>query len=91
MQLLLDLVLQHVPGPEVQPDAPLQMLVTTIDWSQYVGRIAIGRIERQFVLDALRRNDWNVSRAARETGILRPNFHALMRKYGVRAEDDTSV
>ncbi len=44
MQLLLDLVLDKVPGPEVKPDAPLQMLVTTIDWSQYVGRIAIGRI-----------------------------------------------
>ena len=44
MQLLLDLVLEHVPGPEVKPNAPLQMLVTTIDWSQYVGRIAIGRI-----------------------------------------------
>jgi len=44
MQLLLDLVLEHVPGPAVQPAAPLQMLVTTIDWSQYVGRIAIGRI-----------------------------------------------
>ncbi len=44
MELLLDLVLEHVPGPVVEPDAPLQMLVTTIDWSQYVGRIAIGRI-----------------------------------------------
>jgi GTP-binding protein len=44
MELLLDLVLQHIPGPRVEPDAPLQMLVTTIDWSQYVGRIAIGRI-----------------------------------------------
>lgn len=49
--------------------------------------IAIGRIERTFVLDALRRNDWNVSGAARDTGILRPNFHALMRKYGIRAEE----
>jgi DNA-binding NtrC family response regulator len=48
---------------------------------------AIGRVERIFVLEALRRNDWNVSRAARETGILRPNFHALMRKYGIRAEE----
>jgi DNA-binding NtrC family response regulator len=44
-------------------------------------------LERSFVLDALRRNDWNVSRAARETGMLRPNLHALMRKYGIRAED----
>ncbi|MFM2097224.1 MAG: GTP-binding protein TypA/BipA [Planctomycetota bacterium] len=44
MQLLLDLVLDVVPGPLVEPNAPLQMLVTTLDWSEYVGRIAIGRI-----------------------------------------------
>ena len=37
-------MLETVPGPEVDPDAPLQMLVTTLDWSDYVGRIAIGRI-----------------------------------------------
>jgi GTP-binding protein len=43
MQPLLDMVLDKVPGPEVQPDAPLQMLVTTLDWSEYVGRIAVGR------------------------------------------------
>ena len=41
---LLDLILQRVPGPQVDMDAPLQMLVTTLDWSDYVGRIAIGRI-----------------------------------------------
>ena len=45
MQPLLDLVLKVVPGPEVEPDGPLQMLVTTLDWSEYVGRIAIGRIK----------------------------------------------
>jgi DNA-binding NtrC family response regulator len=44
-----------------------------------------GDLEKRFVLDALCRNQWNVSRAARETGMLRPNFHALMRKHGVRA------
>jgi DNA-binding NtrC family response regulator len=52
-----------------------------------VHEMSIGRIERTFVLDALRRNEWNISRAARDTGILRPNFHALMRKYNIRAED----
>ncbi|HZZ71626.1 MAG TPA: translational GTPase TypA [Pirellulales bacterium] len=41
---LLDMVLEKVPGPEIVPDAPLQMLVTTLDWSDFVGRIAIGRI-----------------------------------------------
>jgi len=44
MQPLLDLVLEEIPGPEVEPDAPLQLLVTTLDWSDYVGRIAIGRV-----------------------------------------------
>jgi DNA-binding NtrC family response regulator len=44
-------------------------------------------LERSFVIEALRRCDWNVTRAARETGLLRPNFHALMRKYGIRAGD----
>ena len=42
---LLDLVLESIPGPEVEPDAPLQMLVTNLDWSEYVGRIAVGRIQ----------------------------------------------
>ncbi len=41
---LLDLVLEKVPGPEIDTESPLQMLVTTLDWSDYVGRIAIGRI-----------------------------------------------
>jgi GTP-binding protein len=42
---LLDLVLERIPGPEVDPDGPLQLLVTTLEWSEYVGRIGIGRIQ----------------------------------------------
>jgi len=41
---LLDMVLEKIPGPVVDAEAPLQMLVTNLDWSDYVGRIAIGRI-----------------------------------------------
>jgi GTP-binding protein len=44
MRPLLDLIVDTLPGPEVEVDAPLQMMVTTLDWSEYVGRIAIGRI-----------------------------------------------
>ncbi len=44
MKLLLDMVVREIPGPKVERDQPLQMLVTTLDWSEYVGRIAIGRI-----------------------------------------------
>ncbi|PQO34251.1 translational GTPase TypA [Bremerella cremea] len=45
MRPLLDLVLKHIPGPDVNPEEPLQMRVTTLDWSEYTGRIAIGRIK----------------------------------------------
>jgi GTP-binding protein len=44
MAPLLDMVLEQIPGPQVDPDSPLQMLVTTLDWSEFVGRIAVGRI-----------------------------------------------
>src|SRR5262245_9158505 len=41
---LFDVILTHVPAPEVDANAPLQMLVTTLDHSDYVGRIGIGRV-----------------------------------------------
>ncbi len=41
---LFDAILEHVPSPEVDPTAPLQMLITTIDYNDYVGRIGIGRV-----------------------------------------------
>jgi GTP-binding protein len=44
IQPLFDLIVARVPGPEVDPEGPLQMLCTTLDFSEYVGRIAIGRI-----------------------------------------------
>ncbi len=47
---------------------------------------AVEEVERQFVLEALRRNNGVVSRAARDVGMQRPNFQALMRKYGIRAQ-----
>jgi GTP-binding protein len=41
---LYEAILRHVPPPEVDADAPLQLLVVTLDYSDYVGRIAIGRV-----------------------------------------------
>ena len=41
---LLDMVLDKIPGPPVRPDDPLQFMVTSLEWSKYVGRIATGRI-----------------------------------------------
>ncbi|MEO1617873.1 MAG: translational GTPase TypA [Planctomycetota bacterium] len=45
MRPLLDLLVDHLPGPQIDAAAPLRMLVTTLDWSKYVGRIAVGRIQ----------------------------------------------
>ncbi len=43
---LFDAILEHVPPPEGDPEGPFQMLVSTLDYSSYLGRMAIGRIER---------------------------------------------
>ncbi|MEW6335815.1 MAG: translational GTPase TypA [Acidobacteriota bacterium] len=41
---LFDAILATVPAPRHDPGAPLQMLVTNLDWDDYVGRLAVGRI-----------------------------------------------
>ena len=46
MKDLFELIISHVPAPVGDKEAGLQMLVTTLDSSEYVGKIAIGRIER---------------------------------------------
>jgi GTP-binding protein len=43
---LFDAILRHVPPPTGNVDGPFQMLVSTLDYSPYMGRIAIGRVER---------------------------------------------
>lgn len=45
---------------------------------------SIEGIERSFILNALSRNNWNISKAAEDVGMQRTNFHSLMRKYGIR-------
>jgi GTP-binding protein len=46
LEELFELIVKHVPPPEVDIEAPFQMLVTNLDYSDYLGRIAIGRIRR---------------------------------------------
>lgn len=45
---------------------------------------SVENIEKLFVLEALKRNAWNVTNSAEETGMLRANFQALMKKYDIR-------
>ena len=46
MQPLFETILEAVPAPEGDPAAPVKMLVSTIDYNEYVGRIAVGKIDQ---------------------------------------------
>lgn len=46
LQPLFDTILEYIPAPEGDDTAEMQMLVSSIDYNEYVGRIAVGRIER---------------------------------------------
>ena len=50
---LFEAIVQYIPAPAQNTEAPFQMLVSSIDYNEYVGRIAIGRIERGII----RQND----------------------------------
>ncbi|MBQ4001461.1 MAG: translational GTPase TypA [Lachnospiraceae bacterium] len=45
MQPLFEAILSGIPAPEGDPDAPVKLLISTIDYNEYVGRIGVGRIE----------------------------------------------
>lgn len=44
MQPLLEAILEHIPAPDGSPENPLQMVISSIDYDNYVGRIGIGKI-----------------------------------------------
>jgi GTP-binding protein len=46
MEPLYETILEHIPAPTENPDEPLQFLVTLLDYNEYLGRIAIGRVNR---------------------------------------------
>ncbi len=46
---LFETILKHIPAPEGDPDANAQVLISTIDYNEYVGRIGIGKVENGFI------------------------------------------
>ena len=51
---------------------------------------AVEPLERAFLISALERNGWNVTRAAEEVGILRPNFQAMLKKQGISSRQSSA-
>ena len=45
MQPLFETILDYIPAPEGDPEAPTQVLISTIDYNEYVGRIGVGKVD----------------------------------------------
>ena len=50
---------------------------------------AVGPVERAFLIQALERNNWVVTQAAKDVGMLRPNFQAMLKKHSISVRDHT--
>ena len=69
-------------------DVPLVAYVPTSleelkEEKRHIRDKAVETVEKAFVMSALQRNNWNVTRAAEETGLLRPNFQSMLKKLGI--------
>jgi len=53
--------------------------------------MSVEKVEREFIVDALKRNSWNLSRAARDVGMQRTNFHSLIRKHNISMGQNNTV
>ena len=64
---LFDAILKYIPAPEGDMEGPAQVLISTIDYSEYVGRIGVGRVVRGKFTEGM-----NVVRTNLETGVTSP-------------------
>ena len=65
MKPLFETILQYIPAPEGDPDADTQVLISTIDYNEYVGRIGIGKVDNGTIrvgMDAVVVNEHNPDR-----------------------------
>ena len=80
-----------LPDEKERGDATVRVPATSEELKEikkHLREKAVEEIEKAFILNALERNNWNVTRASDDVGMLRPNFQALMRKYNLRAREE---
>lgn len=49
MEPLFDTIMKYIPGPASDEEAPFQLLISTIDYNDYIGRIGVGKVERGII------------------------------------------
>lgn len=79
---LFSVILDHIPAPVVDLDAPFQMLVTTLDYDDYVGKIVVGRIVRGTV-----HQNENVTLIKRDESFERTKVGKVMIYEGLKRQD----
>lgn len=57
------------------------------DMKKHIRGKSVETIEKAFLLSALERNNWNITRASEETGMLRPNFQGMLKRLGISVKD----
>jgi len=57
-------------------------------FKKQIRETSIQEVEKIFILEALQRNDWNISHAAKDVSMQRSNFQMLMKKYGIKKPDE---
>jgi len=79
LTVLFEAILNYVPAPDVDPDGPLQMLVSALDYDDYKGRFAIGRVRRGRLLAGT-----PVALISRERGVTSARIEYLFLSQGLR-------
>lgn len=78
----------HISAALFRSDAGLKSAPQNVDElkvaKKQLRESSIQEIEKHFIIEALKRNEWNISKAAREVNMQRTNFMALMKKYGIK-------
>lgn len=75
----------HIQGKRVCFDIPTAQTNTELKkLKQQIRSHAVENVEKAFVINALKRSDWNISKAARIVGMKRQNFQKLMNKYNIK-------
>ena len=83
MRELFETVLEEIPAPEVDLTAPFQMLVTNLDYSEYLGRIVVGRVQRGEVRRGELVNLIHKDGTMTKTQVVQPFTHLGLRRIEV--------